>query len=130
MKPPTHVSEPAVLMLRDGAILNLTLNRPERRNAFSAEMRQNDRALKAFLFARMYRHSRVNRMTAKARRVVSELFAHYLAEPQCLPQEWRDEAGTPGSRETARLVADYIAGMTDRFALDEHRKLFDVYAKT
>ncbi len=98
--------------------------------AFSAEMRQNDRALKDFLFARMYRHYRVNRMTAKARRVVSELFAHYLAEPQCLPQEWRDEAGAPGSRETARLVADYIAGMTDRFALDEHRKLFDVYAKT
>ncbi len=98
--------------------------------AFSEEMRKNDRALKAFLFERMYRHSRVNRMTAKARRVVSGLFEHYLAEPQGLPQEWREEAGPPGSRETARLVADYIAGMTDRFALDEHRKAFDIYAKT
>jgi dGTPase len=98
--------------------------------AFSEEMRKNERALKAFLFERMYRHYRVNRMTSKVRRVVRDLFDHYLAEPQCLPQEWRDEAGPPGSRETARLVADYIAGMTDRFALDEHRKAFDIYAKT
>ncbi len=98
--------------------------------AFSEEMSKNDRALKAFLSARMYRHYRVNRMTAKVRRVVSDLFGYYLAEPQCLPQEWCEEAGPPGSREAARLVADYIAGMTDRFALDEHRKAFDIYAKT
>ncbi len=98
--------------------------------AFSEEMRKNDRALKDFLFERMYRHYKVNRMTHKVKGVVRALFGHYLAEPACLPEEWRREADAPGSAETARLVADYIAGMTDRFAMDEHRKLFDVYAKT
>jgi dGTPase len=98
--------------------------------AFSEEMRKNDRALKDFLFERMYRHYKVNRMTHKVKGVVRALFAHYLAEPACLPEEWRQQADAPGSAETARLVADYIAGMTDRFAMDEHRKLFDVYAKT
>jgi dGTPase len=96
--------------------------------AFSAPMRENDRALKAFLFERMYRHYRVNRMSSKARRVVRDLFALYLAEPECLPGEWRSHAGGPGDRQTARVAADYLAGMTDRFALDEHHRLFDTYA--
>jgi dGTPase len=91
--------------------------------AFSAAMRDADRALKRFLFERMYRHERVNRMTARARRVVVELFDAYLAEPQVLPAEWRSEAAAPGSAATARLVADYIAGMTDRYAFDAHRRL-------
>jgi len=95
--------------------------------AFSDEMRSHDRALKRFLFERMYRHSRVNRMTLKARRVVRELFQLFLAEPECLPGEWRVPAGT-SAPATARIVADYLAGMTDRFALDEHRRLFDTYA--
>ncbi|MCH8001021.1 MAG: deoxyguanosinetriphosphate triphosphohydrolase [Proteobacteria bacterium] len=92
--------------------------------AFSEPMRQNDRALKDFLFRHMYRHERVNRMTAKAREVVRDLFALYMEAPRHLPAEWR--AGAQGAEEagTARLVADYIAGMTDRFALAEHRKLF------
>jgi dGTPase len=95
--------------------------------AFSKEMRNHDRALKQFLHARMYRHYRVNRMSSKARRVVRELFQLFLAEPECLPGEWR--ALTGGSTpQTARIVADYLAGMTDRFALDEHRRLFDTYA--
>jgi dGTPase len=98
--------------------------------AFSEAMGDNDRALKAFLFARMYRHYRVNRMTSKVRRVVRALFAHYLAEPQCLPEEWRARAEGAEKAAIARLVADYIAGMTDRFALEEHHKLFDPYAKT
>jgi dGTPase len=93
--------------------------------AFSAAMRANDKALKAFLFERMYRHYKVNRMASKARRVVQELFALFLAEPECLPTEWRQEAGPAGSPRTARIVADYIAGMTDRFALDEHARLFN-----
>jgi dGTPase len=97
---------------------------------FSQEMQAHDKALKAFLYERMYRHYKVNRMTHKVKGVVRALFGHYLAEPACLPEEWRREADAPGSAETARLVADYIAGMTDRFAMDEHRKLFDVYAKT
>src|SRR5207302_1432815 len=95
--------------------------------AFSQEMRNHDRALKRFLNERMYRHYRVNRMSSKARRVVRELFQLFLAEPECLPDEWR--ALTGGSEaERARVVADYLAGMTDRFALDEHRRLFDTYA--
>jgi len=98
--------------------------------AFSQSMRAHDEALKAFLFERMYRHYRVNRMTSKARRIVHELFALLLNEPQCLPTEWRLLAGEPKSAETARVVADYIAGMTDRYALDEHFRLFDRYATT
>jgi dGTPase len=95
--------------------------------AFSNEMRNHDRALKRFLFERMYRHYRVNRMSSKARRVVHELFQLLLAEPECLPGEWRAPTEA-GASETARIVADYLAGMTDRFALDEHRRLFDTYA--
>jgi dGTPase len=95
--------------------------------AFSETMRDHDRALKRFLYQRMYRHYRVNRMSSKARRVVGELFQLFLAEPETLPGEWR--ALTGGSEaETARVIADYLAGMTDRFALDEHRRLFDTYA--
>jgi dGTPase len=98
--------------------------------AFSDDMQANDRALKDFLFERMYRHYRVNRMTSKARRVVQELFGLLLAEPGILPTEWQREAGAPNTPETARVVADYIAGMTDRFALDEHRRLFDLHERT
>jgi dGTPase len=94
---------------------------------FSETMRNHDRALKRFLFERMYRHYRVNRMSSKARRVLRELYQLFLAEPECLPGEWRVLAGG-GEAERARLVADYLAGMTDRFALDEHRRLFDTYA--
>jgi len=97
---------------------------------FSDGMRRNDRALKEFLFERMYRHHRVNRMGSKARRVVRDLFTLYLAEPQCLPREWRELAGEPDDPQTARVAADYLAGMTDRFALDEHHRLFDTYART
>ena len=96
--------------------------------AFSDAMRENDRALKRFLYERMYRHYRVNRMSHKARRVVRELFRLFLAEPECLPTEWRAVASCDDPAARARTVADYLAGMTDRFALDEHRRLFDIYA--
>jgi dGTPase len=98
--------------------------------AFSAEMSANDKALKGFLFERMYRHYKVNRMASKARRIVQDIFRLLLAEPECLPTEWREHVDGAGSAATARLVADYIAGMTDRFALDEHARLFDTYATT
>jgi dGTPase len=97
---------------------------------FSATMRDQERGLRRFLFERMYRHYRVNRMASKAHRIVQELFRLLLAEPQCLPTEWQNQATGPGTCETARIVADYIAGMTDRFALDEHYRLFDRYATT
>ncbi len=92
--------------------------------AFSEPMRENDRALRDFLFHRMYRHERVNRMTAKARQVVRALFTRYMEAPRHLPAEWRAEAQSAEEGGAARLVADYIAGMTDRFALAEHGKLF------
>ena len=69
----------------------------------------------------MYRHDQVNRKTAEVQQVVRALFAHYLAKPEALPTGWRDVEAD--ERTTARLVADYIAGMTDRFALEEYRKL-------
>lgn len=97
---------------------------------FSPSMYENERELRGFLFDRMYRHYRVNRMASKAHRILTELFNLLVAEPQCLPTEWRQQAHGPGSQPTARIVADYIAGMTDRFALDEHYRLFDRYATT
>ncbi len=97
--------------------------------AFADAMRAQERGLKEFLSQNMYRHYRLNRMTSKARRVVKDLFRLFVAEPDCLPTDWREKAGPPASEETARLVTDYIAGMTDRYALDEHRRLFDVQAR-
>ena len=98
--------------------------------AFSDEMAKNDRELKQFLFPNMYRHYKLNRMTSKARRVVKDLFELFLAEPGTLPSEWQAGAGEPNDETTARVVADYIAGMTDRHALDEHKRLFDLQART
>ncbi|NQV48636.1 MAG: deoxyguanosinetriphosphate triphosphohydrolase [Rhodospirillaceae bacterium] len=95
---------------------------------FSETMRANDAALKKFLFDNMYRHYKLNRMTSKGKRVVRELFELLTAEPGCLPADWQKKAA--GDKETkAQAVADYIAGLTDRAALDEYRELFDVQAK-
>ena len=91
--------------------------------AFSERMRDNDRALKAFLFARMYRHERVVRMIAAARGVVQELFELYMTDLSHLPAEWQAGVASLDVTARARVVADYIAGMTDRFALAEHRRL-------
>jgi dGTPase len=97
---------------------------------FSDEMWRNDRALKEFLFEWMYRHDRVNRMSSNARGVVHDLFALYLAKPECLPREWRELAAGTDDQQIARVAADYLAGMTDRFALDEHHRLFDTHRTT
>ncbi|MBK1668343.1 deoxyguanosinetriphosphate triphosphohydrolase [Rhodovibrio sodomensis] len=98
--------------------------------AFSDAMRQKERALRQFLFERMYRHFKVNRMTQKVRRVVRELFEQYTRAPNCLPPDWRAHAEALDAPQRARVVGDYIAGMTDRYAIEEHRKLFDVTAAT
>jgi len=98
--------------------------------AFSSEMAKNDKELKEFLFPNMYKHYKLNRMTSKARRVVTDLFELFLAEPGTLPTEWQVGTDGPATAHTARQVADYIAGMTDRYALDEHRRLFDLQART
>ncbi len=93
---------------------------------FSDTMRQCDLALKAFLFDRMYRHPDVNRETSKARRVVGDLFSFFMAEPGCLKDDWRHAVLAMNEADRARVVADYIAGMTDRYALIEHQRLFDL----
>ena len=85
--------------------------------AFSAPMRDAATALKRFLFAELYRHPQVRRSTDRGRQVVADLFAAYVEQPSEMPPE---HAGQP-RRE--RAVADYIAGMTDRFALREHLRL-------
>jgi dGTPase len=91
---------------------------------FSAEVGESLQKLRAFLYSRMYGHYKVERMQLKARQVVRELFASLLEHPDCLPPDWRARAGAPGDAQTALAIADYIAGMTDRFALDEHERLF------
>ena len=96
--------------------------------AFSEEMRQMDSGLRGFLLSHLYRHYKVNRTRRKARRIVSDLFQCYLAEPECLPTGWRVEAEGLDQDGRARLVADYIAGMTDSYAMKEHRRLFDLNA--
>jgi dGTPase len=89
--------------------------------AFSAGMAENDRALKRFLFEHMYRHEKVNQMTARARDVVGDLFDLYMSARAPLPTDWRQLFNERDEVGKARVVADYIAGMTDRFALGEHR---------
>ena len=91
---------------------------------FSPAMEKADREVKNFLYARMYRHDRVMRVMADAERVVRELFRHFMATPADLPAEWGEGTDTTDARR-ARRVADYIAGMTDRYALIEHAKYFE-----
>jgi dGTPase len=88
-------------------------------------MTAHNRELKGFLYEHLYRHFRVARMEAKAIAVLSDLFNAYASKPEMLPQETRQRAEALG--DLHRAVCDYIAGMTDRFALDEHYKLFDPY---
>lgn len=91
--------------------------------AFSGAVEAGLKEVRAFLFARMYRHPDVLAMRERSTKVVAELFALFMAEPALLPPEWRGAGARAGGPERARLVADYIAGMTDRFALQEHQRL-------
>jgi len=97
---------------------------------FSPKMQKTNEDLQAFLMQNMYRHYKVNRMASKAGRVVKELFEFFLSEPDCLPDDWQKLAGDAGDTKTAITVADFIAGMTDRFALDEYRRVFDVQSRS
>jgi dGTPase len=90
--------------------------------AFSGEVGAQSLALKQFLFENLYRHYRVVRMTSKAARVVVELFEAFVDDIRLLPDEHKRKA----ERDRHRAVADYIAGMTDRYAIKEHRRLFSV----
>ncbi|MFV2092188.1 MAG: dGTP triphosphohydrolase, partial [Hyphomicrobiales bacterium] len=91
---------------------------------FSPTMRDRSAALKAFLFTHMYRHQRVSATMDKVRPVISELFSCYLQDPAKLPAEWRGPMAAGNQQANARHIADFIAGMTDRFALNEHMRLF------
>ncbi len=95
--------------------------------ALSPVMAEANRAIKEFLFAHMYRHWRVNRMTSKARQVTEALFARLHGDVSLLPDGWRAMAGEGDEPRAALTVTDYIAGMTDRFALEEHRRLTDPF---
>jgi dGTPase len=92
---------------------------------FSTEMEVVNKSIKSYLFKNMYRHYKVNRMSSKARRVVKELFDFFITEPNCLPSVWYAQTDGPNSQRTAETIADFIAGMTDRFALEEHARIFD-----
>jgi len=89
---------------------------------FSDRIRDEQAELKRFLHANLYRHYRVSRMSSKARRIISDLFQAFMNEPGLLPPEFQARA----QADTARAIADYIAGMTDRYAIVEHRRLFSI----
>lgn len=90
--------------------------------AFSDGMRREADALKMFLRENLYRHYQVTRMTNKARRIVRELFGAFWEDTRLLPTDYRERAAS----DRARTIADYVAGMTDRYAIREHRRLFAV----
>ncbi|HZA95204.1 MAG TPA: deoxyguanosinetriphosphate triphosphohydrolase [Burkholderiaceae bacterium] len=92
--------------------------------AFSAATRAEADELKSFLHDHLYRHYRVMRMSTKARRIVTDLFNAFAGEPRLLPTDHRKRA----ERDAQRAIADYVAGMTDRYAIKEHRRLFAIDA--
>ncbi len=89
---------------------------------FSDRIRDAQAELKRFLHTNLYRHYRVSRMSSKARRIISDLFQAFMNEPGLLPPEFQVRA----QEDTPRAIADYIAGMTDRYAIVEHRRLFSI----
>ncbi|HFB54747.1 MAG TPA: deoxyguanosinetriphosphate triphosphohydrolase, partial [Hellea balneolensis] len=88
--------------------------------------RDQEAPLRDFLFKNMYRHYKVNRMMGQAARVVKELFGLFIEDPNLLPDELQILCAGPKTTQTARVICDYIAGMTDRYAIEEHKKLFSV----
>jgi dGTPase len=94
--------------------------------AFSPAMSEEVVALKAFLFERMYRHPRVTEAMGNAQRVVRDLFAAYCADPALMPADWAEICRSKDADTTARAVCDYIAGMTDSYALQEHKRIFHI----
>ena len=93
--------------------------------AFSADIGEAEAAIKSFLKLRMYRHSRVMRVMGDAEQILFDLFARYQRVPDDLPPEWRPPDGRDSETDRARRIGNFIAGMTDRFALTEHQRLFD-----
>jgi dGTPase len=94
--------------------------------AFSPDMNEDLARLRAFLMERMYRHWKVNRTRSQARRIIAEMFSLFMSEPEVMPSEWFTRSQNRDDTGRARVVCDYIAGMTDRYAIEEHRKLFQL----
>jgi dGTPase len=92
---------------------------------FSPALGEDVVRLKGFLFERVYRHDRVMGVMRNAERVVADLFGRYMAEPGAMAERWAAAARELDERRRARLIADFVAGMTDRYAMEEHRRLFD-----
>jgi len=99
------------------------LNRPL--IAFPAHVAEVEAAIKTFLYQHMYRHKRVMRVMGEAEEIVSDLFALYRQSPGDLPPEWLEGTGGETEAERTRRIGNFIAGMTDRYALIEHQRLFD-----
>ena len=93
---------------------------------FSKKMNSDISEIRNFLMNKMYRHWKINIMTTKAKRIVSDLFKIYYDETDLLPFEWNLVLTKSHKKNKARIISDYIAGMTDRFAIREHQKLFDI----
>jgi len=93
---------------------------------FAAQMAENNRVLQAFLSTRMYRHERVLEIMDRAQRVIRDLFEAYMNDASLLPEDWRDHGPATDRSHYARQVCDFLSGMTDRFALDQHKRLFDL----
>lgn len=93
--------------------------------AFPADVAKAEAEIKAFLFQRMYRHPRVMQVMGEAEQIVVDLFERYRKSPRDLPAEWLDATGEESDTDRARRIGNFIAGMTDRYALIEHQRLFD-----
>lgn len=93
---------------------------------FSAQMRENNKVLQGFLTQKMYRHARVLEIMDRAQRVIRDLFEAYMNDEKLLPSDWREDHPISDQSRYARQVCDFIAGMTDRYALDQHKRLFDL----
>jgi dGTPase len=94
--------------------------------SFSPQMAGNNAQLQTFLSSHMYQHDVVKAMMTRARRVMRDLFDAYMTNPSQLPHGWQEQGTSHGSSQQARQICDFIAGMTDRYALDEHKRLFDL----
>ncbi|HLA03313.1 MAG TPA: deoxyguanosinetriphosphate triphosphohydrolase [Aestuariivirga sp.] len=102
--------------------------RPQKRAMaqFGTQMAENNRVLQGFLSVRMYRHERVLEIMVRARRVIRDLFEAYMNDASLLPEDWRDDNLAADRNHYARQVCDFLSGMTDRFALHQHKRLFDL----
>jgi dGTPase len=93
---------------------------------FSAQMAEKNRVLQLFLRREMYRNERVTSIMGRARRVVRDLFEAYMSDAALMPEGWREHGYADDNSDFARQVCDFIAGMTDRYAIEQHKRLFDL----